>query len=57
MQSSYPMKPTAESTPGYDKMPGGRLVERQNDSARDLGVSCLASACSHSQPASHLSQK
>jgi hypothetical protein len=29
----------------------------QNDNARDLGVSCLASACSHSQPTSHLSQK
>ncbi len=26
-------------------------------SARDFGVSCLASACSHSQPTSHLSQK
>jgi len=26
-------------------------------SARDLGISCLASACSHSQPTFHLSQK
>src|SRR6202047_5619848 len=31
-------------------MPGVHLVERQNDSARDVGVSWLASACSHSQP-------
>src|SRR5947207_14230131 len=34
-------------------MPGARLVERRNDSARDFGVSCLASDCSHSQPTSH----
>ena len=46
-----------EASPGYDKMPGARLVERQNDSARDFGVSWLSSACSHSQPTSHLSQK
>src|ERR1700751_577994 len=31
-------------------MPGVHLVERQNDSARDVDVSWLASACSHSQP-------
>jgi hypothetical protein len=40
----------------YDKMPGVRLVERQNDGARDFGVS-LAGYCLHSQPTSHLSQK
>src|SRR5262249_6600748 len=27
-----------EASPGYDKMPGAGLVERQNDNARDFGV-------------------
>jgi hypothetical protein len=46
-----------EAFPGYDKMPDARLAERQNDGGRDFGVSWLASACSHSQPTSHLPQK
>src|SRR5271163_3151167 len=37
-------------------MPGARLVERRNDSARDFGVSWLSSACSPSQPTSHLAE-
>ena len=39
------------------KLYRARPAERQNDSAPDFGVSCLASACSHSQPTFHLSQK
>ena len=37
-----------EAFPGYDKMPGARLAERQNDGGIDFGVSWLASA-----PGSH----
>ena len=31
--------PGSEASPGYDKMPGAGLAERQNHNARDFGVS------------------